>query len=240
VKRILKRKKIFKSLFWDIEKISRKLRFENVTNNENLVSKDWIKNISSKKMTFNASFLKLYIVLFILQQFDSFAQRVRFLVKKASMKYDKKNENAKRFNSKKKMTTSCRIVIARMSISIRRSNEISRTIYCAERTNDTFFQSFSKENFWNKIMTIRTLIISSMRKLSICWKENIFETTWTKTSRNTLTFVRHVIESSSWNTNRTICCNRFSSSKDRDKIERWISSQTCHSRNKKKSCMTRC
>jgi hypothetical protein len=55
VKRILKKKK-------DIEKISKKLRLENVANSENLVSKDWIKSVSSKKVTFNASFLKLRIV----------------------------------------------------------------------------------------------------------------------------------------------------------------------------------
>jgi hypothetical protein len=55
----------------------------------------------SKKATFNASFLKLRIVLFILQQSDSFAQRVRSFVEKASMKHDKKSENAKRFDSKK-------------------------------------------------------------------------------------------------------------------------------------------
>jgi hypothetical protein len=67
VKKILKRKKSFKSSSQDIEKISKKLRLENVANNENLASKDWIKNVSSKKATFNALFLKLRIVLFILQ-----------------------------------------------------------------------------------------------------------------------------------------------------------------------------
>jgi hypothetical protein len=101
VKRILKKKKFFKSSFRDIEKISRKLRLENVANNEDFASRNWIKNVSSKKTTFNASFLKLRIVLFILQQFDSFAQRVRFFVEKASMKHDKENESAKRLNSKK-------------------------------------------------------------------------------------------------------------------------------------------
>jgi hypothetical protein len=100
-KKNFEEKKSFKSSFRDIEKITKKLRLENVTNNEDLVSRNWIKNISSKKTTFNASFLKLRIVLFILQQSDSFAQRVRFFVEKASMKHDKKNENAKRFNSKK-------------------------------------------------------------------------------------------------------------------------------------------
>jgi hypothetical protein len=141
---------------------------------------------------------------------------------------------------RKKTMTSCRTIIARMSISIHLLNETSKTIYCVERTNDTFFQSFSKENFWSKIMMTRTLIISSRKKFSICWKENIFETTWTRTSRNTSTSVRHVIESSSWDINRTICCNRSLFSKDRNKIERWILSQTCHSRSTEKSCATRC
>jgi hypothetical protein len=141
---------------------------------------------------------------------------------------------------RKKTTTSCRTIIARMSISTRRSSETSKTIYCVKRTNDTFFQNFSKENFWNKIMMTRTLIISSTKEFSICWEENTSETTWTRTSRNTSTHVRHVIESSSWDINRTICCNRFLFSKNRNKIERWISSQTCHVRNTKKSCTTRC
>jgi hypothetical protein len=100
VKRILKRKKSFKSSSRDIEKISKKLRLENVANDKDFASKDWIKNVSSKKATFNASFLKLRIVLFILQQSDSLAQRVRFLVEKASMKHDKENESAKRLDSK--------------------------------------------------------------------------------------------------------------------------------------------
>jgi hypothetical protein len=42
--------------------------------------------------------LKLRIVLRILQQSDSLAQRVRSFVEKASMKHDKENENAKRFD----------------------------------------------------------------------------------------------------------------------------------------------
>jgi hypothetical protein len=100
VKRVLKRKKSFKSSSRDIEKISRKLRLENVANDEDLASRDWIKNVSSKKATFNASFLKLRIVLLILQHSDSLAQRVRFLVEKASMKHDKENESAKRLDSK--------------------------------------------------------------------------------------------------------------------------------------------
>jgi hypothetical protein len=141
---------------------------------------------------------------------------------------------------RKMTTTSCRTIIARMSISTRRSNEISRTIYCAEKTNDTFFQNFSKENFWNKIMMIRTLIISSTKEFSICWKKNTFETTWTRTSRNTSTSARRVIESSSWDTNRMICCNRSLFSRNRNKIERWISSSIYHFRNTKKSCTTRC
>jgi hypothetical protein len=45
--------------------------------------------------------LKFRIVLFILQQFNSFAQRIRFFVEKTLMKHDKKNENAKRLNSRK-------------------------------------------------------------------------------------------------------------------------------------------
>jgi hypothetical protein len=102
VKRILKKKNFFKSLSRDIENISKKFRLENVANNEDLVSKNWIKNVSSKKTTFNVSFLKLYIVLFILQQFDSFAQRIQSFVEETSMKHDKKSKNAKRFNSKKK------------------------------------------------------------------------------------------------------------------------------------------
>jgi hypothetical protein len=101
VKRALKRKKFFKSSSRDIEKISKKFRLEIVANSEDLASKDWIKNVSSKKATFNASFLKLRIVLFIPQQSDSFAQRVRSFVEKASMKHDKESENAKRLDSKK-------------------------------------------------------------------------------------------------------------------------------------------
>jgi hypothetical protein len=92
------KKKNFKSSSRDTEEISRKLRLENVANNEELASKDWIKNVSNKKTTFNASFLKFRIVLFILQQFDSFAQRIRFFVEKVSMKHDKKNKSEKRFN----------------------------------------------------------------------------------------------------------------------------------------------
>jgi mevalonate kinase len=40
VKRILEKKKFFKSLFRDIEKISKTFRFENVANNEDLASKN--------------------------------------------------------------------------------------------------------------------------------------------------------------------------------------------------------
>jgi hypothetical protein len=141
---------------------------------------------------------------------------------------------------RKKTTTSCQTIIARMSISIRRSNETSRTIYCAERTNDIFFQNFSKKNFWNKIMMTRTLIISSTKEFSICWKKSISETTWARTSKSTSTSVRHVTKSSSWDTNRTICCNRFLFSKNRNKTERWISLQICHFRSTKKSCTIRC
>ncbi len=86
----------------NIDKISNMLRLKNVADNENLASREWIKNVSSKKTTFNASFLKLRIVLFILQQSDSFAQRVRFFVEKASMKHDKKNKNVERDDSIKR------------------------------------------------------------------------------------------------------------------------------------------
>jgi hypothetical protein len=86
-------------LFRDIDKFSNTLRLENVANSEDLAFRKWIKNVSSKKATFNASFLKFRIVLFILQQSDSFAQRVRSFVEKASMKHDKENENVERHNS---------------------------------------------------------------------------------------------------------------------------------------------
>jgi hypothetical protein len=86
----------------DIDKISNMLRLENVANNEDLASREWIKNFSNKKMTFNVSFLKLRIILFVLQQSDSFAQRIRYFVEKASMKHDKKNENVKRHDSIKR------------------------------------------------------------------------------------------------------------------------------------------
>jgi hypothetical protein len=45
--------------------------------------------------------LKFRIVLFILQQSDSLAQRIRSFVEKASMKHDKENESAKRLDSDK-------------------------------------------------------------------------------------------------------------------------------------------
>ncbi len=102
VERTLKRKKFFKSLSRDIDKSSNTLRLENVADSEDLASREWIKNVSSKKATFNASFLKLRIVLFILQQFDSFAQRVRSFVEKASMKHDKENESVERHDSIKR------------------------------------------------------------------------------------------------------------------------------------------
>jgi hypothetical protein len=102
VEKTLKRKKFFKSLSRVIDKISSMLRLENVADNENLASRKWIKNVSSKKTTFNASFLKFRIVLFILQQSDSLAQRVRFFVKKASMKHNKENENVERHDSIKR------------------------------------------------------------------------------------------------------------------------------------------
>jgi hypothetical protein len=99
VERILKRKKSFKSLSRDIDKTSSTLRLENVADNEDLASRKWIKNVSSKKATFSVSFLKLRIVLFILQQSDSLAQRIRFFVEKASMKHDKENESVERHDS---------------------------------------------------------------------------------------------------------------------------------------------
>ncbi len=64
----------------------------------------------NKKTTFNASFLKLRIVLFILQQFNSFAQRIRFFVEKASMKHDKKNENIERHDSIKRNDVKSNII----------------------------------------------------------------------------------------------------------------------------------
>jgi YHS domain-containing protein len=67
VKRALKRKKHFKSLSRDIDTISSMLRLENVADSEDLAFRKWIKNVSNKKTTFSASFLKLRIVLFILQ-----------------------------------------------------------------------------------------------------------------------------------------------------------------------------
>jgi hypothetical protein len=83
----------------DIDKFSNTLRLENVADSEDLAFRKWIKNVSSKKATFNASFLKLRIVLFILQQSDLFAQRVRSFVEKALMKHDKENESVERHDS---------------------------------------------------------------------------------------------------------------------------------------------
>jgi hypothetical protein len=94
----------------DIDKISSTLRLENVANNEDFASREWIKNVSSKKATFSASFLKFRIVLFILQQSDSFAQRIRSFVEKASMKHDKKNENVKRHDSIKRNDVESNII----------------------------------------------------------------------------------------------------------------------------------
>jgi hypothetical protein len=95
-----------------------------------------------------------------------------FLSKKHRWSMTKRTK-ARNVLIRKKTTTSCQTIIAKMSISIRRSNETSRTIYCVEKTNDTFFQNFSKKNFWSKIMMIRTLIISNTKKFSICWKKKI-------------------------------------------------------------------
>jgi hypothetical protein len=50
----------------DIDKISNMLRLENVADNEDFASREWIKNVSSKKTTFSVSFLKFRIVIFIL------------------------------------------------------------------------------------------------------------------------------------------------------------------------------
>jgi hypothetical protein len=102
VEKILKRKKFFKSLFRDIDKISSMIRLENVADNEDFASREWIKNVSSKKAMFNASFLKFRIVLFILQQSNSLTQRIRSFVEKASMKHDKENENVERHDSIKR------------------------------------------------------------------------------------------------------------------------------------------
>ncbi len=101
VERALKRKKSFKSLSRDIDKISNRFRLENVADSEDLAFRKWIKNVSSKKATFSVSFLKLRIVLLILQQSDSLAQRVRSFVEKASMKHDKENESVERHDSTK-------------------------------------------------------------------------------------------------------------------------------------------
>jgi hypothetical protein len=94
----------------DIDKISSMLRFENIADNEDFTSREWIKNVSSKKTTFNASFLKFRIVLFILQQSNSFAQRVRFFVEKTLMKHDKKNENVERHDSIKRDNVKSNII----------------------------------------------------------------------------------------------------------------------------------
>ncbi len=96
VKKTLKRKKSFKSLSRDIDKISKKLRLENVAESEDFAFRKCIKNVSNKKATFNALFLQLRIVLLILQQSHSLTQRIRSFVEKASMKHDKESENAKR------------------------------------------------------------------------------------------------------------------------------------------------
>jgi hypothetical protein len=85
-------------------------RLENVANNENLAFRKWIKNVSSKKTTFSASFLKLRIILFILQQSDSFAQEIRSFVEKASMKHDKENENVERHDSIKRNDVESNII----------------------------------------------------------------------------------------------------------------------------------
>ncbi len=164
IERILKRKKFFKSLSRDIDKISNMLCLENVANSENLAFRKWIKNVSNKKATFNVSFLKLRIVLFILQQFNSLTQRVRFFVEKTSMKHNKKKTKTSNVMIWLNATTSNRTLFARKLISTFLLNEISRTIYCAEKTNNIFFQVYLKKNFWSRITMIRMLIISNMKK----------------------------------------------------------------------------
>jgi hypothetical protein len=116
VERILKKKKFFKSLSRNIDKISNMLRFENVADSEDFASRKWIKSVSSKKATFSASFLKLRIVLFILQQSDSLAQRVRFFVKKASMKHDKENESVERHDSIKRDDVESNIIRKKVNL----------------------------------------------------------------------------------------------------------------------------
>ncbi len=61
----------------------------------------WCLSKVFSSWSFRDSASLLITVLFILQQSDLLAQRVRFLVEKASMKHDKENESAKRLNSKK-------------------------------------------------------------------------------------------------------------------------------------------
>ncbi len=133
-----------------------------------------------------------------------------------------------------------RMIFVEKSILIRLLNETLRMICCVEKTNDTFFQNFSKESFSSKIMTIHSRSISNTNARWIFWKENISDSTWTKTSKNTSTRVRFVIESRSWDTNRMKCCNFFRFQKIQDKIERWISSSICRFRNIEISCTIRC
>ncbi len=122
------------------------------------------------------------------------------------------------------------------SISIRFSSETLRMICCVKKTNNTFFQNFSKKSFSNKIMTIHSRDISNTNARWIFWKENISHSTWIKTSKNRSTCVQLVIESRSSDTNCIKCCNFFRFQKIHDKIERWILSSTCRLRNIKISC----
>jgi hypothetical protein len=155
------------------------------------------------------------------------------------MKHDKENENAKRFNSKKDDDVVSNNNRKNVDLdSLFKWNIENNLLRWKNKWH--IFQSFLKKNFWSKIVMICTLIISSTKEFSICWKENTSETTWTRTSKNTSISARYVIESSSWDINRTTCCNRFLFSKNRNKIKRWISSSICHSRSIEKSCMIRC
>jgi hypothetical protein len=79
------------------------------------------------------------------------------------MKHDKKNENVKRHDLIKRDDVESNIIRKIIDLDFF-LNEISRTIYNAERTNDIFLQICLKKNFWNKITMIRMLIISNTKK----------------------------------------------------------------------------
>jgi hypothetical protein len=65
-------------------------------------------------------------------------QRVQFFVEKASMKHDKENENVERHDLIKRDDVESNIIRKKIDFDFF-LNEISRTIYCVERTNDIFF-----------------------------------------------------------------------------------------------------